>query len=231
MSQPLPTDVLIVGSGMAGAAIAKRLSDHGVRVVCLEQGPWVLAEDHPHYSNEWEFALRREWNRSASGRHLPGDYPVTANRVDVMHYNGVGGSTIHYNAHWPRLKPVDFRKGTEHGLAGSADWPISYEDLAPYYDRNDAELGVSGLAGDPANPPRPPRPMPPLPFGVHTTRLTAAFERLGWHWWPADNAIPHAGLRWARRLQPLWLLPQWVPTRLAGDDVAHLLAEGAPQRR
>src|SRR4051812_34317284 len=111
MSEPSPADVLVIGSGMAGAAIAKRLSDRGVRVVCLEQGPWVPPEDHPHHSDEWEFALRRDWNRSAIGRQLPGDYPVAASRVDVMHYNGVGGSTTHYNAHWPRLKPVDFRKG------------------------------------------------------------------------------------------------------------------------
>ena len=189
MSEPRPADVLVIGSGMAGAAIAKRLSDHGVRVVCLEQGPWVLASEHPHYSNEWEFELRRQWNRSVAGREHAADYPVTADHVDVMLYNGVGGSTNHYNAHWPRLKPVDFRKGAEHGLAGSADWPITYEDLAPYYELNDVELGISGVAGDPANPPRAPRQTPPLPQGPHGRRLAAAFERLGWHWWPADNAI------------------------------------------
>jgi choline dehydrogenase-like flavoprotein len=39
--------------------------------------------------------------------------------------NNVGGSTVHYAGHWPRYKPVDFRKGTEHGLEGTIDWPIS----------------------------------------------------------------------------------------------------------
>jgi choline dehydrogenase-like flavoprotein len=189
VSEPPPTDVLVIGSGMAGAALAARLGERGVRVVCLEQGPWVLAEEHPHYSDEFEFELRRRWNRSPGLRRHAADYPVAAARVDVMLYNGVGGSTNHYNAHWPRLKPVDFRKGTEHGLAGSADWPIAYEDLAPYYERNDAALGISGLAGDPANPPRAPRQTRPLPPGPHGVRLAAACERLGWHWWPADNAI------------------------------------------
>ena len=189
MSAPPPTDVLVIGSGMAGAALAARLSARGVRVVCLEQGPWVLAGEHPHYRDEFEFALRREWNRSPAGRRHPADYPVAAARVDVMLYNGVGGSTNHYNAHWPRLRPVDFRKGTEHGLAGAADWPLAYEDLAPYYERNDAALGIAGLAGDPASPPRAPRQTPPLPLGPHGRRLAAAFEGLGWHWWPADNAI------------------------------------------
>jgi choline dehydrogenase-like flavoprotein len=106
-----------------------------------------------------------------------------------MLMNVVGGSTTHYNAHWPRLRPSDFRKGTEHGLEGAADWPISYEDLAPYYELNDAEMGISGLHGDPAMPPRNPRQTPPLPFGTHGRRMAEAFDRLGWHWWPADNAI------------------------------------------
>jgi choline dehydrogenase-like flavoprotein len=183
------TDVLVVGAGMAGAALAKRLSDRGVRVVILDQGSWVPPGEHPHYSHEYEFAIRRSWGRSPNVRRLDSDYPVACDSVDVMLYNAIGGSTVHYNAHWPRLKPVDFRKGSEHGLEGSADWPISYEDLAPYYEINDAEMGVSGIAGDPGNPPRSPRQTPPLTFGLHTTKLTAAFERLGWHWWPADNAI------------------------------------------
>ena len=104
MTDPLPTDVLIIGSGMAGAAIAARLSGRGVRVVCLEQGPWVLPDDHPHYSDEWEFELRRDWNRSPAIRRSAADYPVDASRVDVMLHNSVGGSTTHYNAHWPRLR-------------------------------------------------------------------------------------------------------------------------------
>jgi 2-methyl-1,2-propanediol dehydrogenase len=187
----IPPDVLVIGSGMAGAAISKRLSDAGVRVVCLEQGPWVLPAEHPHYSHEWEFELMRDWNRNPNVRRGATDYPTTSHGdiATPMLMNVVGGSTTHYNAHWPRLKPVDFRKGTEHGLEGSADWPITYEDLAPYYELNDAELGISGIAGDPAVPPRSPRQTPPLPFGPHGRRIAAGFEKLGWHWWPADNGI------------------------------------------
>ena len=111
MSAPSPTDVLIIGSGAAGAALAYRLSEGGARVVCLEQGPWVLPAEHPHYSNEWEFELQRRWGRSPGVRQAAADYPIASTRVNPMLYNGVGGSTIHYNAHWPRLKPVDFRKG------------------------------------------------------------------------------------------------------------------------
>jgi hypothetical protein len=46
-------------------------------VVCLEQGPWVGAEEHPHYSNEWEFETLRSWNRNPNDRHAPADFPVT----------------------------------------------------------------------------------------------------------------------------------------------------------
>jgi len=95
----------------------------------------------------------------------------------------VGGSTNIYTAIWPRYRPSDFRKGTEHGLA--PDWPISYEDLAPYYDAVDRLVGTSGLAGDPALPPRPDYPTPPLPLRPVGKRFADAFDSLGWHWWPA----------------------------------------------
>ena len=68
-------------------------------------------------------------------------------------WNGVGGSTINWAAHFPRLHPSDFRT---HSLDGvGEDWPFGYFDLEPYYDQNDIEIGVSGLAGDPAYPPKP----------------------------------------------------------------------------
>jgi len=76
------------------------------------------------------------------------------------------------------------------------DWPYSYSDLEPFYDLNDAMMGVCGLAGDPAYPPKPGRPMPPLPIGRAGTRAAQAFNALGWHWWPVDAAIntaPHGG--------------------------------------
>ena len=101
-------------------------------------------------------------------------------------WNGVGGSTNVYGAIWPRLRPSDFRKGVEHGLA--PNWPMTYEDLAPYYERADQLIGVSGLAGDPAVPSEG-YPTPPLPMGAAARRLAHGFDRLGWHWWPAPAGV------------------------------------------
>jgi 2-methyl-1,2-propanediol dehydrogenase len=182
------TDVLVIGSGMGGAAVSKRLSDAGISVVCLEQGDWVHPVEHPHFHWEWEIEKQRSWAYDPNVRKSVEDYPVTGRTTCYM-YNAVGGSTIHYAGHWPRFKPVDFRKGTEHGLEGTIDWPITYEELAPYYDINDGEVGISGLAGDTAYPPRPDRHGPPIAPGKLGLKVAHGLETLGWHWWPSDNAI------------------------------------------
>ena len=104
-------------------------------------------------------------------------------------FNAVGGSTILYAAHFPRLHPSDFRVRTLDGVAD--DWPIDYATLEPYYAVNDRMMGVSGLAGDPAYPPKQ-LPLPPLPLGLVGNTLARGFDELGWHWWPSDSAIATA---------------------------------------
>lgn len=79
------------------------------------------------------------------------------------------------------------RKGVEHGLA--PDWPISYEEIAPYYEWADRIIGVSELEGDRAMPAQEPPVTPPLPMGRAARRLAAAFDRLGWHWWPVPAGV------------------------------------------
>lgn len=183
------TDVLVIGSGMGGAAMAKRLTDAGIKVTMLEQGDWIHATRYPHHHDEFDIERARGWSYDPNVRQGAEDYPVTGFTTPYL-INAVGGSTIHYAGHWPRLKPIDFRKGTEHGLAGNIDWPISYEDLAPYYDVNDAEVGISGMPGDPAYPPRPGAPRQrPINPGKLGLKFAAGLDHLGWHWWPSDNAI------------------------------------------
>ena len=125
-----PADVLIIGSGATGAIAAKVLGEAELRVVCLEQGGWVESGDHPHYRADWQWQRRFNWSADVNVRTHPDDFPVRSNSSQVLMWNGVGGSTNVYGALWPRYRPSDFRKGTEHGL--QPDWPISYEDVAPY---------------------------------------------------------------------------------------------------
>lgn len=180
-------DVLIIGAGATGSLAALVLARAGLDVVCLEQGAWVEAGDHPHYSTDWLWQQRTNWNADVNQRHHPDDYPVKSDSSQVLMWNGVGGSTNVYGAIWPRYRPSDFLKGNEHGL--QPNWPIAYEDLAPFYEAADRLIGVSGLAGDPAMPPREACPTGPLPFSRTAGKLASTFDRLGWHWWPAEAGV------------------------------------------
>ena len=163
-SRRQPADVLIIGSGATGAIAARVLGTAGLDVVCLEQGGWVAAQDHPQLHADWQWQRRARWNADVNLRSNADDFAVRTDSSQVLMWNAVGGSTNVYGAIWPRYRPSDFRKGTEHGLA--PDWPITYEDLAPFYDRADRLVGVSGLAGDPSMPPQQDYPTPPLPMGA-----------------------------------------------------------------
>jgi choline dehydrogenase-like flavoprotein len=147
-------DVLVIGSGAAGAAVTKRLTDLGAKVLCLEQGGWIRASDYPSTKPNWELQIHRgSFHFSPNVRKRWEDYPVAetgANPPGVLMFNAVGGSTHHWAAHFPRFHPSDFRARTLDGVAD--DWPIRYQDLERYYDMNDVETGVAGLNGDPANP-------------------------------------------------------------------------------
>ena len=180
-------DVLIIGSGATGSLAALVLARAGLDVVCLEQGGWVEAGDHPHFSADWSWQRRTRWNADVNKRRHPDDFPVQSNSSQVLMWNGVGGSTNVYGGIWPRYRPSDFRKGDEHGL--QPNWPISYEDLAPFYDAADRLVGTSGLSGDRAMPARPPSPTGPLPMTEAARALAAAFDKLGWHWWPPEAAV------------------------------------------
>jgi len=189
MTVPDHADALVIGAGLSGAVVAHRLARTGIAVTCIEQGRWHDREDYRGRSDDWELAALGPWHASPNVRAAPEDYPVveTDAEMKTLMFNGVGGSTILYGAHWMRMLPSDFRVRTLDGVAD--DWPIGYGDLAPYYDRVDRAFGASGIAGDPAYPSRADYPMPPLPIGAWGERVARAHHRLGWHWWPGSNAI------------------------------------------
>ena len=183
-----PVGVLVIGAGASGAAFAWSIADIGTSVLCLDQGPWMKQQDYPTNGLDWEARGMAEYSSSPNVRRLPADYPVNEqdSEISPLMFNAVGGSTILWAAHFPRLTPGDFRSKTEDGVG--EDWPIDYETLEPYFSLNDRMMGVSGLAGDPAYPYHEP-PLPPLPLGKTGNALASGFEKLGWHWWPSDSAI------------------------------------------
>lgn len=183
-----PVDVLIIGAGASGAAVAWSLADTRMRILCLEQGNWVNPANYPSTGRDWEARQLGEFSFSPNRRRSVMDYPVNESEspIKVANFNGVGGGTILYAGHFPRFHPGDFKVRSLDGVAD--DWPIDYATLAPFYDENCRMMGISGLEGDPAYPPKP-AVMPPVPLGKAGAALAQGFNRLGWHWWPSDSAV------------------------------------------
>ena len=183
-----PVDILIIGAGAAGAAFAWSMADTRMRILCLEQGDWMNPAQYPSTGLDGELRQTGEFSSNPNVRGLVTDYPVNNadSPIQIANFNGVGGSTVLYAAHFPRFHPSDFRVKSCDGVAD--DWPIDYETLEPFFALNDRMMGVAGLAGDPAYPDHD-LPLPPLPLGSSGETMARGFNQLGWHWWPSDSAI------------------------------------------
>lgn len=162
-------DFCIIGTGAGGGVLAQRLARFGFSVVALEAGPW--------HDTETDMVS----DEAGSGRLYWGDLRITGG-TEPLEFGannsgrGVGGSTIHYAGFCPRFHPSDFRVRSADGVA--ADWPISYEDIEPYYASMEREYPVSGPAHYPWGKPHG-YPYAPLQAGSAGQILIDGCTRLG----------------------------------------------------
>lgn len=180
-------DVVVVGAGAAGGVYADRLSQAGKRVVVLEAGRNKTLADM-RSSGIW--ARRHKW--AGAPVLVDGTNPIAHN---VSTGSGLGGAAYHHYATWPRF-PVDvFDMRTRHGRG--FDWGITYEELRPWYDRVQADVGISGdAAAEPWRGPAQPYPMAPLHTFRHGDLLAQGFHHLGLAVSPmpaAINSSPYKG--------------------------------------
>ncbi len=215
-----PVDVAVIGLGAAGGVAVLPLARAGVKIAGIEAGGWM----DPHSFRPDEI--------HNNVRHLVTSVPKTQQEVPTIRssvgapavqaafhpmMNAVGGTSIHYWAQSWRLKPWDFKSRSEtikrYGAsaipAGSTleDWPLSYEDLEPFYEKVEYEVGVSGKAGniqgnlDPngniyEGPRQREYPMPPLRGSEFSDHMAETARKLGWkpfHAPAAINSQPYKG--------------------------------------
>jgi choline dehydrogenase-like flavoprotein len=226
----LAADVVVIGAGPAGAAATWRLARAGLSVICLERGHWFDHAALAHGTPGYERRRAGRFNDNPNIRQGDDDYPIddSDSPIKVTIGNAVGGGSIYWAAHIPRYRPEDFRVHSLDGVA--ADWPIGYADLDPYYEINESMMGLAAVPGDPAGPPRCAQPLPMPGVGPAGRGMAAAFDRLGWHWWPVDLAVGADDLS-AEPCRHVGPCEPGCPTRRrSGADHAYLrpaLAAGA----
>ena len=166
-------DFAIVGSGAGGGTLAMRLAEKGFSVVCFDAGPyWRPLDDFA--SDE----LAQEVLYWTDPRVTGGADPIAL--AGNNSGRGVGGSTVHYSMIALRWRPEWFKAHTLLGYG--VDWPVSYEEMAPYYAQAETALSVSGPVKYPWGPPRGPYPYRPHEVNAPGLILARGAEKLGVKW-------------------------------------------------
>jgi choline dehydrogenase-like flavoprotein len=208
MAQPR-VNAVVVGAGAAGGIVAKELATAGLSVILFERGRWQTFEEHDH---DELISQRTTVLGNAFGpdddRHCRvvqvGDSFRTVLPSEAGYGNNaacVGGGTLSYGAMAWRFMQQDFRMRSTYGCPEGSkleDWPISHEDLEPFYEQAEWEIGVSGdgTANPFAAPRRKPYPMPPFAYNHEGRILEASARKLGFHPFPLPmlrNSVPRDG--------------------------------------
>ena len=198
---------IVVGAGAGGGIVAKELASNHIKVTLFERGDWPSYDKH--FNDELisqrvqdlgaSFGPDGKKNprviNSLDGKRWVADYAV--NHVAAC----VGSGTVSYGAMAWRFMPEDFKmKSTYGAVEGSTleDWPISYDDLAPYYDKAEREIGVAGdMSDNPFAPNRHvPYPMPPFEYSKEGGYLAEMCKKIGLHPFYVPmlrNSVPYNG--------------------------------------
>jgi choline dehydrogenase-like flavoprotein len=212
-------DAVIVGAGAVAMVYAARLAEAGKQVLVLESGPAWQAKDM--YSSQlWARRLKRatphvdEFGGPDRIHHV-----MNAGR-------GFGGAAVHHYGVWPRLDEDDFRVRSKFGRA--RDWPISYQDVQPYYDRVQEFVGMSGDASqEPWRPPGEAYPLPPIPVFRHAQLLGQGFKERG----IKTSTIPIALLSRPYKGRPACIWDGWCDAGCPIGAIANPLDTYMPRAR
>src|SRR3569623_436859 len=187
-------DVVIGGSGAGGGSAASVLAAAGKKVLVLERGRWrdyANSGHRDHLRNHRLFQYGHNTGPELEGNPRVFVDPLGFEHIVAPHQTGfqplasaVGGGTLVYGMQTKRFHPLDFRMASTYGVpdgSSLADWPLDYDELAPWYDRAEWEIGVAGgTGGDPNGGPRMRNfPMPPLPPSASTAVLQRGASKLG----------------------------------------------------
>jgi len=191
-TRTIETDICIVGSGITAAMMALKLtSERKAKVTVVEAG----GASAPFA----ERGRRRARWQSYGETPWPNDHLDDQNALGTAHGFSpsmhVGGLAMHWGAVTPRYSPEDFRLRSLYGVGD--DWPVSYEDLDPFYQEAEEKMGIAGEQGPPDLDPRgKPFPLPPLPLSYNLELLRAWATQAGIPMWSqpsAKNSVPFDG--------------------------------------
>ena len=188
----IETDVLIVGSGITAALMAARLAETTTRrITVVEAGVATTPmRERVRARERWVAYGESPWKRD----HLD-DQNATGTAYGFSPSMHVGGLAMHWGGVSTRYSPEDFRLRSLYGVGD--DWPLTYEELDPFYQEAEERMGVAGEQGPPEYDPRGrPYPLPPLPLSYNLAALrgwAAAADIPAWGTPSAKNSVPHAG--------------------------------------
>src|ERR1700757_2269902 len=220
MSKTLPAvDVVIVGAGWTGSVIGKELAAGGLKVVVLERGQprWTSpAFQAPGVRDELKYTRRHELHQNAATETYTFRNRVDETALPMRRWqfaypaNHLGGAGVHWSGAYYRWDPVEFKLRSHYTQRYGArifekditaqDWPLTYDELEPFYDRFDRLVGASGFAGNlkgviqpGGNPFEPwrsqPYPNPPMRVPHAPALFGEAAAKLGYHPYIQPSAL------------------------------------------